>query len=563
MTLEHALSQGCDEAPIEGLPNEILEVIFLINTSKLVEQGNENDFYDPHSTTLATAQVCRRWRAVALDYPVIWSRIINYEQHSPLWIETLLMRSGSALIDVGGDSEFEPVKLQHPRGKPVLQSIFQRISSLKTVSLHIRRAPWESICRSFLGHPAPNLEFLNLITSCPFPDCLYPNCLFADDAPRLRRLHLERCLIDFSSSVLSNLTELTVRNVAPISVISALANSHRLKVPPSVAGWLRVLKNIPALRFLTLSSAISHFTEHEPLPVVDLPHLALLTINTRFYSGISLIDHLNIPPLCGIRFRLYRNQRRSSDGLDGPKLLSFLSKQLTHWPQDYSDRYLQAKILSGDRIHFGNSKRVGQALDMTELDEVEAHSRFSKDPMLSLVLTFDPLEDSFAFFNQLLELYSSTFVTTTTLDLWVDQEFASAAITGGSFPAFSTFYSFTNVKTLNLLEQSPLYLLPLFQRSSPADYPLFPALQSLYLTGTNMDDEQGELCSVFVAFLLRRAEARMPLPEIKILAGHISNQTAEDLSRLGNLRVSLVSMPSSSHYVMGPYADDETQSQGE
>jgi hypothetical protein len=400
---------------------------------------------------------------------------------------------------------------------------------------------------------------MNLITSCPFPDCLYPYPLFADEAPRLRRLHLERCLIDFSSSVLSNLTELSVRDVAPIAALSASAHSQRLMVVPSVARWLRVLQNIPALRFLTLSSAISHFTEHEPLPVVDLPHLALLTISTRFYSGISLIDHLNIPPLCGIRFRLFRNHSRSTDELDGPKLLAFLSKQLTHWPQDYSDRYLQAKILSGDRIHFGNSKRVGQALDMTESDEVEAHSRCSKDPMLSLVLTFDPLADSFAFFNQLLELYSSTFSTTTTLDFWVDQEFAGTAIAGGSFSAFPTFHSFTNVKSLNLLEQSPLYLLPLFQQASLPDYPLFPALQSLYLTGTNMDDGQGALCSLFVAFLLRRAEARIPLPEVKIIAGHISNQTAEDLSRLGNLRVSLDSMPFDyANTITESYTDDET-----
>jgi hypothetical protein len=110
---------------------------------------------------------------------------------------------------------------------------------------------------------------------------------------------------------------------------------------------------------------------------------------------------------------------------------------------------------------------------------------------------------------------------------------------------------------LNLLDQSPLYLLPLFQHSSLPDYPLFPALQSLYLTGTNMDDGQGALCSVFVAFLLSRAEARIPLPEIKILAGHISNQTIEDLSRLGNLRVSLDSMPLH-HVNIIPYADDET-----
>jgi hypothetical protein len=53
-----------------------------------------------------------------------------------------------------------------------------------------------------------------------------------------------------------------------------------------------------------------------------------------------------------------------------------------------------------------------------------------------------------------------------------------------------------------------------------------------------MDDGLGALCSVIVAFLQERAEARMPLPEIvKMLEGHISDQTAEDLSRLGNVLV--------------------------
>jgi hypothetical protein len=125
------------------------------SNSKLIKQGNENHHYDPHSTTLATAQVCQRWRAVALNYPVIWSRIINYQEHSPLWIETLLARSGSALIDVGGDSAFEAVEFGYCRGKPILQSIFQRIASLKTVSLCIWHAPlcWRSICCSFLKSP--------------------------------------------------------------------------------------------------------------------------------------------------------------------------------------------------------------------------------------------------------------------------------------------------------------------------------------------------------------------------------------------------------------------------
>lgn len=528
------------QALIHGVPDEILGEIFSINTFKLVKQGNEKDSYDPLATTLASAQVCQRWRVVALGYPSLWSRIIDYERHSPLCIETLLERSGSSPFDVGSDSVYEPVQLRNPRGKPILESIFQRITRLKTLNLNIRRAPWEYICCSFLGQPAHNLEFLNLITSCPFPDCLYPDPLFADEAPCLRRLHLQRCFIDFSSSVLSNLTALSVRDILAPHALVTSAQSHPSRAAPSVAGWLRVLQNIPALRFLTLSSAISHFTEQGPLPVVDLPELVLLTISARFYQGVTLIDHLKIPPSCGLRFRLIRS--RSTDGLDSPNLLSFLSHHLSNWPQDYSDRYLQAKVLSGDRIHFGNSKRVGQVLDMNDSDEVEAHSRCSLDPMLLLVLTFDSSENTFSFFNQLLEMYSFTFSTTTTFELWLDEEFADTVMTGGSFPSLHTFHSFTNLKTLNLLEQSPLYLLPLFQNSSLPGFPLFPALQSLCLTAANIDDGQGAVSSEFVAFLLWRIEAQVPLPEINILGGHMhgSKQAVEDLLRqFGNLRLTL------------------------
>jgi hypothetical protein len=112
------------------------------------------------------------------------------------------------------------------------------------------------------------------------------------------------------------------------------------------------------------------------------------------------------------------------------------------------------RYLVAVKYHFANCKRVGQVSYITVAEE---HNWYSNDPMPSLDLAFDPSEDSFGFFNQLLELYSSTFsTTTTTLDLWLDQEFVRTATTNGSFPAFHTFNYFTNVKTLNLLEQSPL-----------------------------------------------------------------------------------------------------------
>ena len=131
-------------------------------------------------------------------------------------------------------------------------------------------------------------------------------------------------------------------------------------------------------------------------------------------------------------------------------------------------------------ICFGNFRCHKHSLNtILGSDEVEAHSRCSKDPILSLNLLPPCYEYSLELFNQLLELYSSTFLTTTTLDLWFDGKMASTAATGGSFSSFHTFHSFTNVKTLNLSWNSSLYLLPFFQNSSLPDHPLFPALQTL------------------------------------------------------------------------------------
>ena len=182
-------------------------------------------------------------------------------------------------------------------------------------------------------------------------------------------------------------------------------------------------------------------------------------------------------------------------------------------------------------IYIGNSQRIGHWRgSYLESEELEVHSRHSKEPMLSLELKFDPLEDSFAFFNQLLELYSPTFSTTTTLDLWVDNPFTRAA--KRSFPAFPTFRSFTNVKTLGLQGQSPLFLLPFFEQFSQPDNPLFPALQSLHLTKTKMDDKAGKMHGVFTAFSRWRAKARVPVPEIKILVEYRSEESGDILGHI-------------------------------
>ncbi|KAF8972752.1 hypothetical protein BDZ97DRAFT_855130 [Flammula alnicola] len=535
MSAEENAKSTIDQPHIDKLPDEILGIVFLLNTAKAL--GVEIAPYDPHATTLSTILVCRRWHDVALSYPDIWSRIIDYERHPSSWVKELLHRSKSLPIDVGEDSVFKPVQLRNPRARAVLEHIFEESARLRTLSLQIRLAPWEFICQSFLQHPAPSIEYLNLITSCPFPDSLYPGPLFSNQAPNLRRLHLQRCLIDFSSIALSNLTELSVLDILAPGILSLRRPDHPLKVAPTVAGWLHILENLPSLKYLTLSSAITHSEDNDSIPTVHLPNLLFLTIGARFHDGVAFLHHISVPQSCGIRLRLSCN--RASPGLDGVKLLSFLGNQLSHWSQDVPDRYLQAKILSGDRIHFGNSRRVGYIWDMTESAVIEEHSLTSKDPLVWLVLSFDSSEDTVNFFTQLLSLYDITYPTTTTLDLWLDEDFATSITNPTRFPSLSTLHSFTAVKTLNLLERSPLYLLPIFQHSSLANRPLLPALRSLRLTRTDFEDQQRAAYFTVIAFLLWRAEVHIPLVDLQIIESKISKETEESLARMGSVKVSL------------------------
>ncbi|KAH9485071.1 hypothetical protein JR316_0001977 [Psilocybe cubensis] len=537
-----------DTSPIARLPDELLELIFLHNTFKELKEDKTSLVHDPYRTTITTLLVCKRWYTVALSYPPLWSRIIDYRRHSPQWIAELLSRSKHSLIDVGQDSVFELVRLRDARGKTILKHIFDHASTLRTLSLEITFAPWEFICKEFLQYPAPELEYLNIITSCPFPDCLYPGPLFADCAPKLRRFHLQRCLVDFTSPMLCNLTELSVMDILSPFIGLMRKLDHPLKVAPTPGGWLSILQHIPSLKYLTLNNAISHPTDNEAMPDITLPNLLFLTVGAKFHDGTAFLHHLSIPTSCGIRLRFSHD--KSSTSADAGRLLSFLSTQLSFWPDDTPERYLQAKILSGDRIHFGNSRRVGHIWDMTEADVIAEHAASTCDPLLWLVLSFDTSDDTLHFFNSLLSLYEPTYATTTTLDLWIDEEFMAAAndnnaagngsaLTnlGPPFPSLDILHSFTSVRTLNLLERSPLYLLPHLQTASLPDHTLFPSLRSLRLTRTNFEGEQRTAYFTIIAFLIWRTQVHKPLGDLQIVESRMSRETEEAIARAGNVRV--------------------------
>ena len=172
--MEVALPSSATEPVIHRLVDDILAYIFLLNAS----------LPDPehHATTVASSQVCTRWRCIALNCRTIWGRIIDYHRHSLKWIETLLDRSNPTSLDFGSRIKIVYLADLADGGQGVLELVFNHIDRLRIFNLQIRVSSWELVCSRFLQLPAPNLEFVHgqrYLSSHPSPCVGHAVCRWA------------------------------------------------------------------------------------------------------------------------------------------------------------------------------------------------------------------------------------------------------------------------------------------------------------------------------------------------------------------------------------------------
>jgi len=509
--------------PVDLVPDEILGSIFLLNTV-LERDVSGSQKHDRFLTTLATTAVCHRWRQVALSYSLLWSRIIDYERFSIPLIKELLSRSKDSPLDVGEatTSIYSALQLRgsvsdSKRADEIMDLILGDLSRLRTLSVHVHPKLLRTIGDRLLPKAAPLLQSLTVSVRSPVPVRGYLGELFEKEAPMLRSLRLQAIFVDFHSPSLCNLRELCVYNIIrPISITNTPPATSPLTTAPAVHGWLQILADMPLLERLTLFAAISPTRDDVTSNQVSLPHLRLLTIRSTIKDTAIFLSNISIPRSCGIRL-----QAKQGDDTTGPecsRLLALLSQQLPAWVDKPSSRYLQAKLISGSTIHFGNSRRIGLPWLMSEGEVLEDHAANSEDPVLWLMFKMSSTAGSISFFQSLLHTYRSTFRATTELDLWFEELDGSPSTPAEIFlSSLDTFMTFTHVRTLNLLDDSPLYLLPLFQSSSPDGFPIFPALKTLVLSGTDCEDERREVYNTLLAFGLWRVEVRYPLTGLRLL----------------------------------------------
>ena len=492
-----------NEAAIHRLVDDILTSIFLLNATVPDPDGRE------HATTVASSQVCMRWRSIALNCHTIWAPIIDYSRHSLKWIETLLDRSYSSPLDFG--SRIAPVDTVHllDDGQGVLELVFNHIDRLRTFNLKVPASCWDLVCSRFLRLPTPNLEFVKIYFSDyaiglfkRVPKLTHP--LFDHHAPNLQNLQLRRCTVDFTS-ILTHLTELNVRDISDSSAA------------PTVLDWLNILGGMQSLRWVSLIHAISSAMSNVTYPILQLAALEMLSVEDEFQEIITLIDHLITPPRCGLRLGCWD----ADLGFEERSLWAIIEKNMDSWASNAPNRYLE--VWSDlDTFAFGNLHHGIEIEWDTEAEEVHrGHLIHPLDPVMIITLHLSHPQDTFPALLSLFAIFERTFFDTTHLKLCIDVEPDSGSEI--FLPLVDMFRSFVNLKELYLGFDSLMSLfLPLLQCSLPNSV-FLPALQSLQLNNAVFWRPSNSLPRV-ADFLRWREERGFPVQKVNIGDSCINRQ---------------------------------------
>ena len=500
-----------NEAFIHMLVDDILTYIFLLNAT-----GAAPHLLSPeHETTVASSQVCRRWRSVALQCPRIWGSIIDYSRHPLKWIETLLDRSHPSPLDFGNRIFF--VNLRDSYGRVgVLELVFNHIDRLRIFNLMDTVSSWELVSTRFLQLPAPNLEFVRVIIDPPVTDLTdiqvrqLTHPLFEHHAPNLQNLQLHRCMVDFTSPILTALTELYVHDIAKANAI------------PTVLDWLNILGGMPSLRWVTLTSAISSATTNDisSYPIIHLAALNMLSVEGTVQDTLSLVEHLIAPPRCGLRLRCSGVHL----GYDQRRLWAIIKKHLDSWAKNAPNRHLGA-YSTQDVAAVGNLPDV----EFAEVWDTEASVAFFKqyihllDPVLSITLYPSNPEDAVPLFLSLFTLFERTFFDTTYFKLCIDYDPDDGLEVFQ--PLVDNFRGFVNLERLYLKYDSlSTFLFPLLQHYLPSNPILLPALQSLSFSNAMFTRSSSDSLFRVADFLRWRREQWVPVQKIDIVDSWIDIQ---------------------------------------
>ena len=439
---------------------------------------------------------------------MIWGCIIDYCRYSLKWVDLLLRRSDPSLLDFGSRISQIDLTGRPDSGLSMLKLVFNHTSRLRVFNLQAPVSSLELIRSRFFQQPAPNLEFMKF---CILFDAgrVLTDSLFAAYAPRLQNLQLRRFAIDFSSPVLTHLTEIYVQQISGLSAA------------PTILGWLNLLGGIPSLRWITIIHGISDATAHTSIPVIHLNNLEMLSIEGEFHETVTLINHLIMPLRCCLRLRCNNTQM----GFDQRILWALLRAKMDSWEKETPNRRLDV-VQREDSITVANNHNPACVWDTGA--EAAYYKPIRLDPTLAMTLRSPNSREVLSLFLQLFGVFEQTFSTTTSLKLWID--YPGSDGTEVFLPLISSFPSFEKLSTLYLRHDSHSFLFPLLQRISSSGSILLPSLHTVIFINADFRPSSGSLDRVS-AFLEWRRKQGFPIYHIDIIESQTDGEYVQSQLR--------------------------------
>jgi F-box-like len=254
-------------APISILPEDIMGTIFL-EVKTTAEGSDEN-----RKAWILSSHVCRRWRDMMLDYPLLWS---GFAPGDVSLLEQALARSKDVPLTIKfhSNSAIESAL-------PVLSKALSQTSRLKDLNLRGYATTLERVFAPLIT-AAPILQVLS-IESTDGLASLSPDFL-NQDAPSLQELRLKDYTVSLTSPLLRGLTHLMM---------------HVDETSASIPGndVLNALGGMAGLVDLDLDLGNVDTDDMESSrPATELPHLKKLTLKR---SG-RLFPSLRVPAACKV-----------------------------------------------------------------------------------------------------------------------------------------------------------------------------------------------------------------------------------------------------------------------
>jgi len=478
-------------ASIRSLPPEILDLIFSFVPLPAESLSPASPGQGDRLAWISIAHVCHQWREIALNRPHLWGHID---------FTTLTLAGATEMISRAKDSplhlsiDLSGRKWNFGQFDDFEEQFDAHASRVHSLTITGDANELQEMFQ-LLTLPAPALESLSLSASdvsrtnedLRVTVCLVDSDLFSRTTPRLNRLEIYNCSINWDSPLLRRLRYLKLLYFGSFNA-------------PDLQSWLDAMSELSQLESLIIHCATTSFrTTLEAVHVVALPCL------TRFHFSATAEDcelalaHLLLPVLTWLRIEVTSYHQEGDD----PRAVIPPFADNAFGPQDATP--LQSMVISGYTIRMDILLWTIPDADMEYLDN-DSFTRATRSARAAFSASnhfWESMTEATLYDAALSALPTSSLATLTVLN--------SSVVTRQLWLRYAPEWPLLKRIRLGCMVLCPF--IDALSQDSPLEGPLLPSLEKLVITGSPLTvDTALRLRDM----LLLRVKRRVPIQTLDL-----------------------------------------------